>query len=82
MSRHRSNKGTYSQTPTRALDFTKRSLSYQDKEPIANPSYTSNKHHPRATPHAQHSRAKNWLFIKCLSSLWMVVVEKRTGGGE
>lgn len=58
MTRHRSNKRTYSETPTRALDFTKPSLSLQDKEPITHPSYTPNKHHPRATPHAQLTRAE------------------------
>lgn len=80
MTSHRANK----RTPTRALDFTKPSLSLQDKEPITRPSYTPNKHHPRATPHAQHTRAKNWLFIKCLWSLWMFEDggEERGGGGR
>lgn len=77
MTSHRANKRTYSETPTRALDFTKPSLSLQDKEPITRPSYTSNKNHPHNTPHAKHTRTKNRLFIKCLSCLWTFV-----DGGE
>lgn len=80
MTRHRSNKRTYSETPTRALDFTKPSLSLQDKEPITHPSYTSNKHHPRATPHAQLTRAERLVVYQM--PLETVDVCKWRRGGE
>lgn len=70
MTSHHSNKRAYSETPTRALDFTKPSLSLQDKEPITQPSYSSHKHHPRATP------PKNWLFIRGLLSQFVDGGEK------